>query len=128
MDRTCNSQGLLGHSYSEILGTLRNAFTTYGSEGANLHLRRKRVPGSRPVENLSEVSGHVASTLVLFTFVAKDMHLLRTIAIFSNLAFITYGTIEWLPPVLFLHLMLLPLNIVRLAEIVTATRATGDLV
>jgi len=38
--------------------------------------------------------------LVLFTFVAKDMRLLRTIAIFSNLAFITYGTIEWLPPVL----------------------------
>jgi hypothetical protein len=58
---------------------------------------------------------------------AKDMRLLRTIAIFSNLAFITYGTIEWLPPVLFLHIMLLPLNIIRLAEIVRATRATGDL-
>ena len=77
------------------------------------------------MENLSEVSGYVASTLVVFTFVAKDMRLLRTIAIFSNLAFITYGTIEWLPPVLFLHLVLLPLNIVRLAEIVTATRATA---
>jgi len=32
-------------------------------------------------------------------------------AIFSNLAFITYGSIEWLPPVLLLH-MVLPLNIV----------------
>jgi hypothetical protein len=40
------------------------------------------------MENLSEVSGYVASTLVVFTFVAKDMRLLRTIAIFSNLAFI----------------------------------------
>ena len=80
------------------------------------------------MENLSEMSGYAASTLVLLTFVAKDMRLLRTIAIFSNLAFITYGTIEWLPPVLFLHLVLMPLNIVRLAEIVTATRATGDLV
>src|SRR5215468_8848650 len=79
------------------------------------------------MENLSEISGYVASTLVLFTFVAKDMRLLRTIAIFSNLAFITYGTIEWLPPVLFLHLALLPLNIVRLAEVVRATRSTGDL-
>ena len=79
------------------------------------------------MENLSSISGYVASTLVLFTFVAKDMRLLRTIAIFSNLAFITYGTIEWLPPVLFLHMVLLPLNIVRLAEIVRATRATGDL-
>jgi hypothetical protein len=78
------------------------------------------------VENLSGISGYVASTLVLLTFVAKDMRLLRTIAIFSNLAFITYGTIEWLPPVLFLHLVLLPLNIVRLREIVRATQATGD--
>jgi len=79
------------------------------------------------VENLSGISGYAASTLVLFTFVAKDMRVLRTIAIFSNLAFITYGTIEWLPPVLFLHMVLLPLNIVRLAEIVRATRATGAL-
>ena len=52
------------------------------------------------MENLSEVSGDVASTLVVFTFVAKDMRLLRTVAIFSNLTFIAYGTIEGLPPVL----------------------------
>ena len=78
------------------------------------------------METLSEISGYVASTLVLFTFVAKDMRLLRTIAIFSNLAFITYGAVEWLPPVLFLHLVLLPLNIVRLREAVRAPQATGD--
>ena len=78
------------------------------------------------MENLSGISGYAASTLVLFTFVAKDMRLLRTIAIFSNLAFITYGTIEWLPPVLFLHLVLLPLNIVRLREALRATRVTGN--
>jgi hypothetical protein len=70
------------------------------------------------MENLSDLSGYVASTLVLLTFIAKDMRLLRTAAIFSNLAFISYGTIEWLPPVLFLHLVLLPLNIVRLSEII----------
>jgi hypothetical protein len=75
------------------------------------------------MENPSEISGYVASALVLLTFIAKDMRLLRTAAIFSNLAFITYGTLEWLPPVLFLHLVLLRLNIVRLAEII---RATGD--
>ena len=79
------------------------------------------------MENLSELSGYVASALVLFTFVAKDMRLLRTLAIFSNLAFITYGTIEWLPPVLFLHMVLLPLNIVRLAEIVRDSRTKGEL-
>ena len=70
------------------------------------------------MENLSDISGYVASTLVLPTFVAKDMRLLRTTAIFSNLAFIIYGAIAWLPPVLILHLVLLPLNIVRLAEII----------
>ena len=79
------------------------------------------------MENLSGISGYVASTLVLLTFVARDMRVLRTIAIFSNLAFIGYGMIEWLPPVLFLHLVLLPLNIVRLVEIVRAPRATADL-
>jgi hypothetical protein len=53
--------------------------------------------------------------------VRREGHgLLRTAAIFSNLAFIAYGTIEWLPPVLFLHLVLLPLNIARLSEIVRA--------
>ena len=80
------------------------------------------------MENLSEISGYVASTLVLLTFVAKDMRLLRTVAILSNLAFITYGTIAWLPPVLFLHMVLLPLNAVRLAEVVRATQAKGDLI
>jgi hypothetical protein len=78
------------------------------------------------MENLSDLSGYAASSLVLLTFAAKDMRLLRTVAIFSNLAFITYGTIEWLPPVLFLHLVLLPLNIARLSEIVGTAKITGD--
>lgn len=39
--------------------------------------------------NLSGISGYVASTLLLFTFVADDMHPLRTIAISSNLALIS---------------------------------------
>jgi len=69
------------------------------------------------MENLTVISGYVASALVLLTFVAKDMRLLRTAAIFSNLAFITYGTLEWLPPVLFLHVVLLPLNMARLSEL-----------
>src|SRR5262249_5887964 len=85
------------------------------------------VQGNQRMESLSELSGYVASTLVLLTFVAKDMRVLRTVAIFSNLAFIAYGTIEWLPPVLFLHMALLPLNIVRLAEILRTTRTADDL-
>jgi hypothetical protein len=45
------------------------------------------------------------------------MRALRVIAILSNIAFIAYGALGWLAPILFLHLMLLPLNIVRLKEL-----------
>ncbi len=67
---------------------------------------------------ISELSGYIASTLVLLTFMTKDMRLLRSVAIFSNIAFITYGALNWLPPVFCLHLLLLPLNILRLTELV----------
>ncbi len=65
---------------------------------------------------LSEVTGFCASALVLTTFTMKDMRMLRIVAVFSNVAFITYGALDWLPPVLGLHLLLLPLNLVRLRE------------
>jgi hypothetical protein len=45
------------------------------------------------------------------------MRHLRFIGIHSNVAFIGYGALAWLPPVLYLHLLLLPLNIVRLMEL-----------
>jgi hypothetical protein len=65
---------------------------------------------------ISEGIGFVASTLVLTTFAMKDMRMLRIVAIFSNVVFIAYGVIEWLAPVLFLHLMSLPLNVSRLLQ------------
>lgn len=61
--------------------------------------------------------GYFASTLVLMTFATNDLHRLRIIAILSNFAFIAYGGLAWLPPVLGLHLLLLPLNVVRLIEL-----------
>ena len=66
----------------------------------------------------SDLIGYSASNLVLLTFVTKDMRRLRTIAIFSNIAFIAYGALAWLPPVLCLHLVLLPLNLLRLWQVV----------
>ena len=54
--------------------------------------------------------GFIASGLVLATFGMKDMVNLRIVAICSNIAFIMYGFVLVLPPVLFLHVMLLPLN------------------
>jgi len=66
----------------------------------------------------SDLIGYSASNLVLLTFVTKDMRRLRTIAIFSNIAFIAYGALAWLPPVLCLHLVLLPLNLLRLWQVI----------
>ena len=54
--------------------------------------------------------GFIASGLVLATFGMKDMVNLRIVAICSNIAFIVYGIVLDLPPVLILHVMLLPLN------------------
>jgi hypothetical protein len=65
----------------------------------------------------SDVAGFIASALVLITFAMRDMRLLRITAIFSNIAFIVYSGVNWLLPVLALHLMLLPLNLMRLREI-----------
>src|SRR5947207_2311483 len=64
----------------------------------------------------SDVIGFIASALVLATFVMKEMRLLRATAIFSNVAFVVYGGVNGLMPVLALHLLLLPLNIRRLIE------------
>ena len=64
----------------------------------------------------SDVIGFVASALVLATFAMKEMRLLRATAIFSNIAFIIYGAVNGLLPVLALHVLLLPLNIRRLME------------
>lgn len=65
----------------------------------------------------SNLIGFIASSLVLMTFLMKDMRRLRFIAILSNIAFIAYGALAWLLPVLCLHLVLLPLNVLRLWEI-----------
>jgi len=68
---------------------------------------------------LSDIAGYVASAMVLLTFLTKDMRLLRVLAIFSNIAFVTYGMLVWLPPVFCLHLLLLPVNALRLREMLT---------
>src|SRR6516162_1804401 len=54
--------------------------------------------------------GFIASGLVLAAFGMKDMVNLRIAAICSNIAFITYALLLDLPPVLVLHVILLPLN------------------
>ena len=72
----------------------------------------------------SSTIGYVASALVLAAFGMKDMVNLRIVAICSNIAFITYGIALNLPPVLILHVILLPLNGWRLMEALKERSAT----
>jgi CRP/FNR family cyclic AMP-dependent transcriptional regulator len=48
------------------------------------------------------------------------------VAIASNLAFIAYGYLGELMPVLLLHLLLLPVNLHRLTELGSAQREDGS--
>jgi hypothetical protein len=64
-----------------------------------------------------EAFGYVASALVLTTFSMSSMRRLRLTAIASNVAFLLYAWATHLFPILVLHGILLPLNIVRLAQL-----------
>ncbi len=67
---------------------------------------------------LRDFVGYLASSLVLAAFCVRGMIPLRLLAIASNLAFISYGHMAGLHPVLALHLLLLPTNVVRLLQLV----------
>jgi CRP/FNR family transcriptional regulator, cyclic AMP receptor protein len=71
--------------------------------------------------NVTELIGYLASALVLATFCMRDMVALRCLAIGSNLAFIAYGALADLSPVLLLHLLLLPVNVFQLTGWRTST-------
>jgi CRP/FNR family cyclic AMP-dependent transcriptional regulator len=67
--------------------------------------------------NWQELIGYVGSGLTFMTFYMRAMLPLRYIALCSNVAFIVYGYFVGLYPVLLLHLILLPLNVVRILEL-----------
>ena len=58
--------------------------------------------------SIGELSGYITSLLVYMTFYMKTIMPLRVIAIASNVAFITYASIEGLVPVFILHTALRP--------------------
>jgi hypothetical protein len=61
--------------------------------------------------------GYLAAMLVFCSFYARTIVVLRVVAITSNMAFIGYAFAKGLYPVLILHVVLLPLNCVRLAQL-----------
>ncbi len=64
----------------------------------------------------TDLLGYLASAAVLATFTMNAMIWLRLLAILSNVLFIAYGAFAHLPPVLGLHVILLPLNVFRLLQ------------
>lgn len=67
-----------------------------------------------------EAVGYLASSLVLAAFCVREMLPLRILAIASNLAFMSYGWVADVRPVLLLHLVLLPTNLLRLWQLLRA--------
>ena len=67
--------------------------------------------------DLVDVLGYAASASVLITFCMSTMVPLRAVAICSNVLFASYGALAHIYPVLILHTILLPVNSVRLYQI-----------
>jgi hypothetical protein len=70
----------------------------------------------------TEILGYFAAMAVLTTFCMKTMRPLRIVALFSNVVFALYGFLGGLYPVLALHLILFPINLVRLIQFQRLTR------
>lgn len=64
-----------------------------------------------------ELLGWTAAGMTLLTFSMRSMVALRTAAVAANLCFIAYGMSGTLYPVLALHLLLLPCNLLRLRQL-----------
>jgi len=58
----------------------------------------------------SDAAGWAAAVLTACCFASTRMLRLRVLALMANLAFVAYGSLAGLAPVLVLHLMLAPLN------------------
>ena len=69
-----------------------------------------------------DVLGYLASASVLITFCMSTMVPLRVVAIGSNVLFIAFGAFAHVYPVLVLHIVLLPVNAVRLFQLLRLIR------
>ena len=67
-------------------------------------------------QGLVDALGFAAATLTLVAFAQRTMLSMRIAALGANVFFIAYGLLGHYLPVLALHLVLLPLNVVRLGE------------
>jgi CRP-like cAMP-binding protein len=71
---------------------------------------------------LTEGLGYIAALLVLLTFSMRTMVHLRAVGIASNVFFVLYGYMSGAYPIMLLHCFLLPLNTLRLYQILMLLR------
>lgn len=64
--------------------------------------------------HLIDLLGFAAALTVLASFCMTSIVPLRSIAVISNLLFICYGLLGHIMPVFFLHITLLPVNLIKL--------------
>lgn len=74
----------------------------------------------------ADILGYLAAALVLATFSMKTMLPLRITGIVSNCVFIVYGYLTAAYPVLILHVILLPLNVLRLYQMMLLVRQVRE--
>jgi CRP/FNR family transcriptional regulator, cyclic AMP receptor protein len=70
----------------------------------------------------TDMIGYIAAVLLVLTFFMRNMVALRATAICSSLAWLAYGYIGTLYPIIVLHLVLLPINSYRLWQAVRQPR------
>ena len=101
--------------HSGIAANVTRAPQCVNTSNAPFGLRKKEnwMSGLSLIDGI----GFSAAGLVLATFCMRSITALRWVAIASNVAFIAYGYLEGLAPVLLLHMLLLPVNICRLAQL-----------
>jgi hypothetical protein len=66
--------------------------------------------------------GFAAALSVLASFSMSTILALRTLALLSNVLFILYGLCAHIYPVLMLHVILLPINLIKLSRIKNLAR------
>ena len=64
-----------------------------------------------------DLLGYSAALAVLAAFCMSSIVSLRIVAVLSNMLFAAYGLLAHLYPVFLLHLILLPINLLKLAQI-----------
>ena len=70
--------------------------------------------------------GYAASGMTLATFAQRTMLPMRIMALGSNMCFIGYGAMGQFMPVLVLHLVLLPINLLRLRTLLAPSGSPTD--